>query len=64
MKCINCGKPADAPHCRECFDERIRELYPKIKEGWKLMRQSDGSFKWAEVWMGISTRTQSEETEC
>ncbi|KKK64996.1 hypothetical protein LCGC14_2978560, partial [marine sediment metagenome] len=30
-RCIKCGKPAEAPHCRECFDERIRELYPKVK---------------------------------
>ncbi len=55
-RCIKCGKPADAPYCRECFDEEIRKRYPKIKEGWKLIRQPDGSLEWAEVWIGIAMK--------
>jgi len=55
-RCIKCGKPAEAPHCRECFDEEIRKRLPNVKEGWKLVRQPDGSLKWVEVWMGIGLK--------
>ena len=60
MKCVVCGAPSEAPYCRKCFDNKIRELFPDIKEGWTLIKNPDGSYTPKEVWIGIKLKKEAE----